>query len=87
MIDEEISKILSKGATEHSSHEEEEVISPIFIRPKKDGSMPTIINLNILNEFIAYKHFKLQSLTNVTNLMFQDRFFAKIDLILSYLGF
>ena len=80
VVDEEISKLLSKGATEPSSHEEGEVISPIFIRPKRDGSMRTIINLKFLNEFIAYKHFKLESLTDVINLMSRDCFFAKIDL-------
>ena len=79
MVDEKISKLLSKGAIEPSSHEEREVISSIFIRPKKDGSMRTIINLTFLNEFVAYKHFKLESLTDVINLMSQDCFFAKVD--------
>ena len=80
MVDEEIFKLLSKGTIEPSFHEEGEVISPIFIRPKKDGSMRTIINLKFLNEFVAYKHFKLESLSDVFNLMSQDCFFAKIDL-------
>ena len=42
--------------------------------------MRTIINLKFLNEFVAYKHFKLESLSDVFNLMSQDCFFAKIDL-------
>ena len=84
MIDEEISKLLSKGPIEPFSYEEREVISPIFIRPKKDWTTRTIINLKFLNEFVAYKYFKIESLTDVINLMSQDCFFAKIDLKYAY---
>ena len=48
-IDDEILMLLHKGVIKYSVHEEDEFISPIFLRPKKDGSYCTILNLKSLN--------------------------------------
>ena len=45
IIDNEIEELLAKGAIQVSEHEDGEVISPIFLRYKKDGSPRPIINL------------------------------------------
>ena len=41
----EIKKLLAKGIIKKSSHEEGEIISPIFLREKRDGSYRLILNL------------------------------------------
>ena len=50
IIDNEIEKFLQKGIIRLCSFEYGQVISPIFTRPKKDGSHRVIFNLKRLNE-------------------------------------
>jgi hypothetical protein len=47
-IDSEIQNLLKKGVIVESTHEPSEYISPIFLRPKKDGSHRMILNLKYL---------------------------------------
>ena len=54
----EIKKLLAKGVIVQSTHEQDEFISPIFLRPKPDGSYRMISNLRGLNEYVEYRHFK-----------------------------
>ena len=49
IIDTKIDKLLAKGVIIPSSHEEGEYISPIFTRPKKEGSFRVILNHKCLN--------------------------------------
>ena len=42
---------------EISDHDPGEFISPIFVRPKKDGTTRMILNLQSLNEHVVYLHF------------------------------
>ena len=62
IIDNEIEELLAKGAIQVSEHENGEVISPIFLRYKKDGSPRPIINLKTLNSHVVYSHFKMETL-------------------------
>ena len=43
IIDKEIEELLAKGAVQVSEHEDDEVISPIFLRCKKDGSQDQLL--------------------------------------------
>ena len=43
IIDNEVAKLLSKNIIETTDHESYEVISPIFIRPKKEGGHRLIL--------------------------------------------
>ena len=52
-----------------SGSEPGEVISPIFIRPKKDGTFRVIFNLKRLNETVFYHHFKMDMLETAIKLM------------------
>lgn len=49
IIDSEVAKLLSKNIIETTDHTPYEVISNIFIRPKKDGGHRLILNLKGLN--------------------------------------
>lgn len=80
IIDSEIAKLLSKGVIIKTDHEDGEFISPIFIRPKKDGSNRMILNLKGLNKFIQYCHFKMETLQSAVRLMTPNCYMATIDL-------
>ena len=45
----EIKKLLAKGIIKKSSHEEAEIVSPIILREKPDGSHWLILNLKETN--------------------------------------
>ena len=82
IIDGEIEKLLSKGVIEKCSHLEGKFISPIFCRLKKNKiDYRMILNLKDLNKFVVYKHFKMESLNSVLELITPGCFMASIDII------
>ena len=58
-----------------------EILSPLFfLRLKKNGiDYRMILNLKELNKFVAYQHFKMDSLKCVTSLMTQRCYMASVD--------
>ena len=62
IVESEIQKLIQKGVIIPSVHEEGEFISTIFLHSKKDGSYRTILNLKQFNEFVQYRHFKMDTL-------------------------
>ena len=67
----QIEKFLQTGVIETTTYCEGEYmyISNIFIRPKKDGLYHPILNLN---QFVQYRHFKMENLKSAITLM-RDR--------------
>ena len=63
-----------------SQHEPDEFISPIFLLPKKDGTYRMILNLKRFNQYVAYHHFKMDTLDTVIKLMKPGCYMASIDL-------
>ena len=80
IVDLEISKLVAKKVIVPSCHERGEVISPIFVCPKKDGSHRMILNLKRLNTYVEYHHFKMDTLWSVIKLITPNCFMACIDL-------
>ncbi|CAB4009624.1 Poly P3 [Paramuricea clavata] len=80
VIDGEIEKFLQKGIIRHSVPESAEVLSPIFITPKKDGTSRVIFNLKALDQFVSYHHFKMDTLDTAIRLMRPGCFMTSIDL-------
>ena len=81
IIDSEIKKLLSKGVIVESTNSEEEFVSSIFLRIKKNGlDYRIILNLKELNNFVVYQHFKMESLKSETDFMTQGCFMASIDI-------
>ena len=80
IISAEINKLLSKGALEVTDHSDNEIISDIFLRDKKDASHRMILNLKKLNMYEAKVHFKMDSLHTIAKLIRKDCFMASIDL-------
>ena len=80
IINLEIAKLLNKGVIEPSKPSDGDFISTIFVRPKKDGSHRLILNLKPLNEFVAYYHFKMDTIHAALKLMRPGCFMASVDL-------
>ena len=84
IINLEIAKLLTKGVIEPSKPSDGDFISTIFVRPKKDGSHRLILNLKPLNEFVAYYHFKMDTIHAALKLMRPGCFMASVDLTDAY---
>ena len=80
IILEEINKMLLKKAIVETPHKDGEFLSNLFIRPKKDGTYRPIINLRGLNTFVAYSHFKMETIHSAMQLISSNCFMASIDL-------
>ena len=55
-------------------------MSGIFTGDKKEGNKRIILNLKKFNKFVNYKHFKMESINNVINLIKPNVYMASIDL-------
>ena len=64
--------------------EQDEFISNIFARPKKDGCIRIILNLKQFNLNMQYHHFKMETLQTAVNLMTQNCFFGSVDISDAY---
>ena len=73
-------KLLKKSVIVYSTPDEGEFISGIFTRDKKDGNTRMILNFKKFNKFVSYKHFKMESINNVINLIKPNVYMASIDL-------
>ena len=83
-MDKEVEKLLEMEVIEKSIHEEDEVISPVFMIPKADGSYRMILNLKDFNENVEYEHFKMENLQSDTRMMTQKCYMASVDLRHAY---
>jgi len=72
--------VLEKNIIVESTHEDGELLSTIFTRPKRSGGYRMILNLSKLNEFVEYHHFKMDTLEVAMKLLDQHCFMASIDL-------
>ena len=80
IIDNEVVKLLSKGIIKTTTHDHDEVLSNIFIRPKKDGSHRLILNLKSLNQYVTYHHFKMDTFYSMLKLVEKNCYMASLDL-------
>ena len=80
IIDGEILKLLGKGIIELTTPNKDIILSNIFTRPKKDGNHRLILNLRDVNQFVTYRHFKMDSLQSILKLVHKNCFMASLDL-------
>ena len=80
LIQEEVNKLLKKGVVVECEHEPVEYISPIFLKEKTNGTQRLILNMKKLNKHLEYKHFKMQTLQTILNLIQPNCYMATIDL-------
>ena len=79
-VDLEITQLLKKGVIQPCQHEAGEFISPIFSRPKKDGSFRMILNLKCFNGNVTHYHFKMENIWSAIRLMKPGCYMASVDL-------
>ena len=63
---------------------EDQVVSNVFLRPKKDGKYRMILDLTWVNTYVEYEHFKMHSLQTALDMMRPDCWMAYIDLKEAY---
>ena len=76
----EIQKLCAKGVLEIADHDEHQVLSNIFLRPKKDGSYRMILDLTYVNKHVIYEHFKMCSLETAKDMLRECCWMASVDL-------
>ena len=80
LIDEEVDKLLNKGAIQIALPCHEEFLSNLFLVPKKTGDMRPVINLKPLNEFVQKIHFKMENIQMALNFIARGNSMISIDL-------
>ena len=78
-INQEMNKLLEKRVIEMVEYNPQNILSSIFLTPKKDGSYRLILNLKKFNRLVNH-HFKMDSLYTITKLLAANCFMASIDL-------
>ena len=79
IINSEIEKLVQKEIIIKGEREDNDFISTVFTREKKDGSFRTILNLKCLNKFIKYKYFKMESLRDVFKIIKLGVWLVSVD--------
>ena len=79
-MENEVSKLLDKKVIEKVEESDDQVVSNIFGRLKKDGTTRVILNLKEFNKQFDKIHFKMESLNDAISLMTKGCFFGSIDL-------
>jgi hypothetical protein len=80
---EEVRALLQKGAAVRAS--KIGFVSSMFIIKKASGGFRPIINLKKLNDFLVYRHFKMEGLPTLKHLIREGDWMVKIDLKDAYL--
>ena len=80
ILAQEIKPLLEKGVLQQTQYEPGEFISPIFLRPKSDGSCRMILNLKEINKSVEYHDFKMNTLDTGTKLTKPGCCMASVDL-------
>ena len=76
----EVLHLQEKNVVELCNHEEGEIISNVFLRPKKNGGVRLILDLSELNKSLVYQHFKMDNIHTVLDLVSSNNFLASVDL-------
>ena len=73
-------KLLVKGIIKKSQHEEREIISPIFLTTKPDGTHRLILNLKKANKPIDSMHFNMETISTILKLIRPNCYMASVDI-------
>lgn len=80
MVETEVEKLMEKGVIIETQRERNDYLSNVFTRDKKDGGKRMILNLKQFNTHITYRHFKMESIYQVLDIIRPDVYMASIDL-------
>ncbi|KAM4749018.1 stereocilin [Rhinophrynus dorsalis] len=85
LVDAEVGDLLQKDAIRFVSDDNDGFISNIFLVKKKDAGLRPVINLCELNLFVLYRHFKMEGIHLLRDLLLPADWLVKIDLKDAYL--
>ena len=80
VVENEVQNLLAKGVIEKCEPSNNQYVSNIFVREKKDGRFRVILNLKNLNQLVEYQKFKMETLESIVNLIRPGCFMASLDL-------
>lgn len=80
----QIQEMLEKGVIKPVNNCKNQFISNLFLVSKKNGGQRPVINLRQLNQFLVYKHFKMEGLFMVKDLLQKVDHMIKIDFTDAY---
>jgi len=80
ILDREIEKLLVKKVIRKCDQQESDFFSSVFLRPKKNGEHRMILNLKKFNSFINTKHFKMETIQQVIDMIKEGVWMASVDL-------
>ena len=83
LLDIEIQKLLKNHTIKKTVNMQGQFISPIFLKLEESKNRP-IINFKQLNNFIPYRKFKMETFTDLKELIQQGDLMIKIDLKEAY---
>lgn len=84
IIDKEINNLLRMKVISIEDENSDKVLSPIFLRAKKNGEYRMVLNLKKVNECIPYKHFKMETFERTLELVTPGCWMASVDLRHAY---
>ena len=86
LLREEIAELLKKRAVERVRNSGTRgFYSWLFLVPKKNGKLCTVIDLSLLNQYINKQHFKMETVKSVRQLIMANDWAVSIDLTDAYL--
>ena len=80
IVCQEVYKLLEKCVITKVSPIPGQILSNVFLRPKKDRTHRLILNLKRFNESVCHYHFKMDSLSTITKLVTQNCYMASVDM-------
>ena len=80
LVDQEIKNVLEKQAIKLVQLSKDQFLSTLFLVAKKDTEHHPVINLKKLNWYIPYKHFKMEGLFLLKEILQKNNYMCKIDL-------
>ena len=79
-----ISELISFGVVHECKFELGQFLWPIFIVSRPDSTYRKILNLKRFNEFVTYKHFKMENLTSLCDILSHGCYLTSINLRKAY---
>ena len=83
----EVKEMMEKDAIRQEIHCKDQFVSHLFLVSKKDGGQRPVIDVKELNTFIPYKHFKMEGLHLLKEILEQCDYPYKLDLKDAYFCF
>ncbi|KAM4748709.1 uncharacterized protein WCC33_006088 [Rhinophrynus dorsalis] len=85
LVDREVADLWRKAAIQPVPDNSAGFLSNIFLVRKKDSGLRPVINLRALNGFVLYRHFKMEGIHCLRDLLLPSDWMVKIDLKDAYL--